>query len=265
MSQPSTPSERILVVPGDQLPVTAAKIDHETILRENEQYYSTVVGLFEQRQNRANVVRLFGPYTPKVGDVVVGIIIDEVLLGWKVDINAARPALLPFTNVPSRSKLSIGDVIVAEVADYGVSRGVVLNMREKRARTGRRKTRRRQTKKTRTKGRRLGRVTRGFLVAIQPSKLPRLIGRGGSMISAIKRGLNCDIIVGENGYLVLRTESLRKRQIFERIIRIIEAQAHTTGLTERVIKLLSESLSSFSLEHSSGESATGRGSGGASR
>jgi len=80
----------------------------------------------------------------------------------------------------------------------------------------------------------LGRVEGGIIVDLTPGKIPRLIGRKGSMIGMLNQQSGCDIVVGQNGKILIRGKNARKIDSVIKAIRMIEDEAHTTGLTDRV-------------------------------
>jgi exosome complex component RRP4 len=61
------------------------------------------------------------------------------------------------------------------------------------------------------------------------------------MINMIKDETKCDIIVGQNGVVWVKGEPKMER-VAEKVINMIEDQAHTSGLTDRVRNMLSELL-----------------------
>ncbi len=87
------------------------------------------------------------------------------------------------------------------------------------------------------KERGLHKLNGGQIIEIQPIKVPRVIGKKGTMISMIKKYTGCRIIVGQNGRIWIdgNTDGVEKAT---RAIRKIEAEAHTKGLTIRIEKLL---------------------------
>ena len=52
----------------------------------------------------------------------------------------------------------------------------------------------------------MGKFRGGIIVDITPTKVPRLIGKKGSMINMIKDKTNCKIIVGQNGLVWVKGE-----------------------------------------------------------
>ncbi len=83
----------------------------------------------------------------------------------------------------------------------------------------------------------------GQIVEITPSKVPRLIGKGGSMINLIKKLTGTRIIVGQNGWVWVsgRNEELERLAI-EAVLKV-DRESHTRGgLTDRVKELLMDRL-----------------------
>ena len=77
----------------------------------------------------------------------------------------------------------------------------------------------------------------GIIIKVTPQKIPRIIGKEGSMIKLIKQKTGCDIITGQNGVVWLRGDN--KTKAIEAIL-TIEKESHTSGLTQKIEKLLGE-------------------------
>ena len=63
--------------------------------------------------------------------------------------------------------------------------------------------------------------------------MPRLIGKKGSMINMIKDKTGCKIVVGQNGLVWVKGKQ-EMEQIVKDTIKLIEKEAHTSGLTDRI-------------------------------
>ena len=83
------------------------------------------------------------------------------------------------------------------------------------------------------KGRGMGKFKGGIIVDIAPTKVPRLIGKKGSMINMIKDKTKCKIVVGQNGLVWVKGNE-DMEQLTREIIHLIEAEAHTSGLTNKI-------------------------------
>jgi exosome complex component RRP4 len=77
----------------------------------------------------------------------------------------------------------------------------------------------------------------GLLVEISPTKVPRLIGKQGSMISMIKEMTGTRIYVGQNGRIWIDGPDEGSATAVL-AIRFIEDRAQAFGLTETVRDLL---------------------------
>ncbi len=195
------------------------------VMRVGDKIVSTRVGMAEVAHDTVRVVPLSGPYIPRVDDLVVGKIIDYSAFAWEADINSCFFGILPAQSVfgrdysPARDsltdKLAVGDMIAAKVIAFDRTRDPLLSI----------------------SGPGLGRIPRGQTVKISPTKVPRLIGKKGSMIRTIEQGSNCRMLIGQNGIVVIVGAS---EDILKAIsaVNLVEEQAHSPDLTERVSKLL---------------------------
>ncbi|MEM0504141.1 MAG: KH domain-containing protein, partial [Archaeoglobaceae archaeon] len=69
------------------------------------------------------------------------------------------------------------------------------------------------------------------------ARVPRVIGKKGSMIKLIKSELDVQIVVGQNGLIWLNGDR-KKVSLAEEVIYLIEEEAHTEGLTDRVAEFI---------------------------
>jgi exosome complex component RRP4 len=92
------------------------------------------------------------------------------------------------------------------------------------------------------KGRGLEVLEGGMILDVSPAKIPRIIGRRGSMINMINDHLRIDSVVGQNGRIWIKTSDVHKLRLAIKAFKMIEAQAHTSNLTDRINKMLSEAL-----------------------
>mgnify|MGYP000486368888 CR=1 FL=1 len=212
---------RQLVVPGELLAEGEYLAGDNTYMVEGC-IYSQRLGLAEVKGKKVSVVALKGPYIPKVGDLVVGQVTGVTLGGWMVDINSPYTAILTVADVTGKpfspetgslSKiLSVGDIVVAKVTAFDRTRDPAITVRE----------------------RGLGKVEGGVIVDLTPTKIPRLIGKRGSMISMVKQLTGCDIVVGQNGKVLIRGRNPKMVELVVEAVRMVEEQAHISGLTDRI-------------------------------
>ena len=218
---------RNIVTPGDLLAEGNFEAGRNTY-KIDSKIYACKLGLVEYKGRTVNVVALNTFYVPSVGDLVIGKIVEINLHGWTVDINSPYFATLRASDFfnkaykPQKDELSefldIGDLIQAKVVAYDRTRDPLLTIREPG----------------------LGKITRGQIVKVSPAKIPRIIGRKGSMISILKKETQCNITVGQNGLIHIFGCNPEDEQIAVLAIKKIELEAHTSGLTDRVTEMISK-------------------------
>ena len=79
----------------------------------------------------------------------------------------------------------------------------------------------------------------GIVVEISAAKVPRLIGKAGSMISLIKNKTGCFITVGQNGRIWIKGEN---DALAIEAVKKVEELAHTSGLTDKIDEFLTKRL-----------------------
>lgn len=217
--------KRQLVTPGDLL----AENDYyagENTFKENGKIYAACVGLVNCEGRNVYVVALKSFYVSMVGDTVIGKVIEVSLSGWIIDIKAPYLAMLKASDVLERSfrpqrddlpsMFDVGDLVIAKVVASDRTRGPLLTIREPG----------------------LGKITKGQITAITPTKIPRLIGKKGSMVTTIKKETGCQILIGQNGLILVSGKSPEDERLAIMAIRKIEQEAHTSGLTDRVAEMI---------------------------
>ncbi len=214
------------VLPGDFVADGGVK-PLSNVVRIGNNIHAARVGIAEVGGDGARVIPLSGVYIPRIGDLVIGKIIDQSAMGWEVDINACLPGYLPAQDIFGRDfspakddmgkKLAMGDLIACRIAASDRSRDPLLTVADKD----------------------LGKLHKGEVVRIAPTKVPRLIGKRGSMIQTIEQSTRCQIIIGQNGITVVSGPSPDAVLLAVKAIKMVEEEAHTANLTQRVKEMLS--------------------------
>ena len=205
-----------LVIPG-QILADDEYYSGRGTFKENGKVCSSLLGRVSLRNKKIRVIPLKSKYVPKKGDVVIGKIKDVRFSMWDVDINSPYSGILPAFEVFGREKkdlnrvFDVGDVLFLRVVDVDEIKKAKLGL----------------------KGRGMGKFKGGIIVNISPTKVPRLIGKKGSMINMIKDKTNCKIVVGQNGLVWVKGEE-DMEQLTREIIHLIEEEAHTSGLTNKI-------------------------------
>jgi len=217
--------KRQLVTPGDLLAEGKYRAGDNTY-KDDDKIYAARVGIVSLEDQTVHVVALKAFYIPYVGDTVIGRIVEVGISAWMVDINAPYLAVLrasdaldrPFN--PRKDELpaifDVNDLIIAKLVAYDRTQDPLLTVREPG----------------------LGKISRGQIVEVTPTKIPRVIGRKGSMISMIKQETGCQITIGQNGLVLISGKTPEDERLAVMAIRKIEQESHTSGLTDRVTEMI---------------------------
>ena len=166
---------------------------------------------------------------PRADNTVIGEIVDIGLNGWRVNIGWAYEANLSVRDATSdfverrtdlTQFLNYGDIIVAKVTYVMGSKLIDLSMR----------------------GPGLKKLFGGLIIQITPAKVPRVIGKEGSMISLLKEKTDCRITVGQNGRVWISGADPKKELIVVRAIRKIADESTSEGLTDHIKEFLEKEL-----------------------
>jgi exosome complex component RRP4 len=214
-----------LVAPGDLL-AEGDYVPGDSTYKQNGKIYACRLGLVDYDGRRVHVVALKAFYIPVPGDTVIGKVVETTPGGWVIDIKAPQPARLRASDVVERSFkpettdlpsiFDVGDLIIAKVVAYDRTRDPQLTVREPG----------------------LGKIVRGQLIEVTPTKIPRVIGRQGSMVGMIKRETGCQLTIGQNGLILISGRSPKDERLAVMALRKIEAESHTSGLTDRVTEMI---------------------------
>ena len=217
--------KRRYVVPGDKI-IEGSFRPLMNVIKVGNSIIATRIGIAESGREGVKVIPLSGVYIPRVNDIVIGKITDHSSLSWEVDVNSCFSAHLPAQDVfgrdfsPARDdmgrQLATGDLIAARIIAFDRTRDPMLTIQDKD----------------------LGKIPRGELLKISPTRVPRLIGKRGSMIQTIEQATQTRILIGQNGIVVVMGRNLYGTQLAIRAIRMVEEEAHTANLTQRVKVLL---------------------------
>ncbi|MHC1600078.1 MAG: exosome complex RNA-binding protein Rrp4 [Candidatus Methanospirareceae archaeon] len=213
-----------VVVPGDFVSEEVARAGDGTYVDDGK-VYAMKYGIVHDKEE-IKVVALTGKYVPTNGDIVIGKIIEISFPYWIVDIASpyeARLHMSEFSHGTERKMefgsmsnyLDLGDLIVAKVLNVDALMRVDLALRDDF---------------------RIG-DPGGRLVEISHTKVPRVIGRSGSMIKMLKEKCNCFIFIAKNGRIWIKGREENMNLALQAVL-MIDNEAHTSGLTDRVAYFL---------------------------
>ena len=218
-----TEIKRQTAIPGEKIVSGKDYLPGDGTRREGEDIVASKYGLADVSGRLVKVISLSGAYIPRPGNVVIGRISDVTFNGWLLDIRAPYSSFLSVSEVARFIKgdlteyYDIGDMIACKI-DAVKPRGIDLT----------------------AKLRGLGKLENGLIVFINANKVPRVIGREGSMINLIKENTNCDIVVGQNGIVWIQGENVEAELKAKEAILFVVNRSFIEGLTEKVEKYFSE-------------------------
>ena len=218
-------SKKRHVLPGDFITTAPLRLQNNVVL-EGKRIISTTIGLSDVSDDSVRVISLTGVYLPKIDDLVIGTIQYIHGNSWFADINSCYQGMLLGQDVfgrgsyPTKSemeeRLSKGDIIFAKIANSDRQREPLISIADQS----------------------LGKIDSGELVKISPAKIPRLIGKHGSMIQTIEGSTNATITVGQNGLIIVSCDETNGLLKALAAIRMVDEQAHLVNLTDKVKKML---------------------------
>jgi len=220
-------SEKEIVVPGEVLAEGMSYVPSYGTYRSQDKVYSHRLGLVNVDGKVIKIIPLSGKYLPKRNDVIIGKVVEIMLSGWRMETNCAYSAVLSMKEasadfIPRGADLTryfdIGDYVMTKIVNVTSQKLVDVSM----------------------KGPGLRKLVGGRIISVNTNKVPRIIGKQGTMISMVKSATGCRIIVGQNGLIWISGEDPNKELIAVRSIKKIEEESHTSGLTEQILNYLKD-------------------------
>jgi exosome complex component RRP4 len=216
--------DKEIVVPGEEIATGMSFLPGKGTYRIKEKIVAKKLGMIMTEGKVIKLVPLSGVYIPKCDDRVIGRVSDVLMSGWRMKLNCAYEAVLGLKDatsefIPRNADLTqffgIGDHVVCKISKVTSQKLIDVTMRA----PGLRK------------------LQGGRIVKVNAQKVPRIIGKEGSMVSMLKNATGCNINVGQNG-LVWVSGTPEQELKAEEAIKLIEKHAHTSGLTDKVAAFL---------------------------
>ena len=212
--------EKDVVVPGETLAVGMDVLPGAGTYRNGENIVAARLGLVQIEGRTIKLIPLSGRYIPKNYDTIICKVIDVSISGWRLDTNSPYSAMLSMKEatsqfIPRGADLTqfydIGDYVVCKIVNVTSQKLVDVTM----------------------KGAGLRKLQGGRVIPVASNKVPRIVGKQGSMIAMIKEATNCNIIVGQNGLVWIEGAPENELLAIESI-RKIEEESHLSGLTDKI-------------------------------
>jgi len=217
--------DKDIAVPGEVLAQGMDYLPGDGAYRLGDDVVASRLGLVSIDGRAIRLIPLSGKYMPKPGDVIIAKVIDVLMSGWRVEFNSAYSAMLSVKEASASyigrmadltKYYDVGDYIVCQIVKVTSQNLVDVSM----------------------KGHGLDKLEGGRIIAVPPNKVPRIIGKQGSMVSMVKQASGCRITVGQNGLIWLQGQALENELVAVDAIQKIVREAHKSGLTDEMAKYL---------------------------
>lgn len=212
--------EKEVVVPGEVLATGMGYLPSKGTYREGDNILASRLGMAHVDKKVIKIIPVSGRYQLRIGDVIIAKVIDVLMSGWRLETNTAYSAMVSMRDATSeyiakgadlRKYFDIDDYVVAKITNVTTQMLIDLTMR----------------------GPGLRKLRGGRIIEVNSNKVPRIIGKHGSMISMVKNATDCKIIVGQNGLIWVDGEPAQEKIAVD-TIKKIEAESHVSGLTDTI-------------------------------
>ncbi len=217
-------TQRALVIPGETIVAGSEFLPGDGAYRDGEDVVAARYGLSSVEDNHVRVIAVSGAYYPRRSNTIIATVVGVTFNGWLLDFGGADNAFLPVSEVYKyinknelREFLDFGDSAVVKVWEVK-GRGVDVSM----------------------KMRGFGRIDGGMIISVNPNKVPRIIGKEGSMVKLIRSATGCDLTVGQNGKVWIRGDDTEKEAQTRQIVEFIAENSTIAGLTKKVEDYIKE-------------------------
>lgn len=210
--------ERKIVIPGESIVSGDNYLPGDGVYRDGEDVVAKKYGIVNISDNYVKVVPLSGAYFPRRNNVIIGTISGITMNGWLIDFGGPQNAFLSLNEVPRyinknelKEFLDYGDSVIVKIWSTN-GKGIDTSMKQ----------------------RGLGKIEGGMLISVNPNKVPRIIGKEGSMVRLIRNATGCNLTVGQNGVVWIKSEKIENEILAKKIINYIVENSVLVGLTEKV-------------------------------
>lgn len=217
-------SERKIVVPGETIIQGSEFLPGDGSRREGEDVVASRYGLAEIKDKQIRVIPLSGTYEARRGNAIIGTVTNITFRGWIIDYGSSNDGFLAVSEVPRyigkgelQDHFNFGDVVFCKV--WGADGGNL---------------------DLSVKMRGFGKLQGGQLMDVNPNKVPRIIGKEGSMVNLIKNATGANITVGQNGVVWMKADKIEDELNAKKIIEFICENSFVAGLTEKVEAFIKE-------------------------
>ena len=216
-----------VVTPGEVVVDGNDFYTNSGVYEENGKIYSKYFGTVRYSDNAVQVKPMHGRYMPEEGDIIIGEVTRVSYSRWTVEFNSPYEGNLDISEATDEyvdldeddltDFYDVGDAVAIKVQSVTEGMDVDMTMEDKRCK----------------------KLNGGRVIEIPPSKVPRVIGKGGKMIKQVNNKTNCNIIVGQNGQVWIKGDNANTAaQAIHKIVK----ESQMDNLTDRISEYLDDKL-----------------------
>ncbi len=218
--------DKEVVVPGQVIAKGLEYLPSNGTYRLNEEILANRLGLLSIEGKVLRTIKMAGSYLPQKNDVIIGKVNDILMSGWRLDINCPYSAVLPLKDASFD--------FIAKGADltryFNLEDNVMVKITNVTSQN---------LIDVTAKGPGLKKLRGGRIMKVGCSKVPRIIGKKGSMVSMIKNATDCRIMIGQNG-IIWFEGTPEMEVIVSETIKKIESESHHQGMTDKIKEFLEQ-------------------------
>ncbi len=214
-----------LATPGAMLGAREGRRLGHGVVETDNGLIATKVGFIHSDEKSISVLPTHTRYTPRPGDLVIGVVEAVQSNLWFLDINAPFNALLPMSLGPgkaefggARNVLNVGQTVLCRIQEVDETHSSVVTM----------------------KGLGLRRVDSGLVESLPPHLMQTLFSDGVALKS-LKASTDCRVVLAENGRMWIDGSSDSIKEVVARIDRI-RSMARNISNRDEMIAILSEEV-----------------------
>jgi len=215
-------AEQRLVTPGEVIGTSLDKRAGIGTLSQGERMIATRLGWVRENNDTISVDPINSRYTPRSGDLVIGVIEAVRNNLWFADVLGPFNGLLPMSLAPwkvefgaARQFMDVGDVILARVQEVDESHSGVLTM----------------------KGVGLRKLKQGIMSSIPMNLVSKFKGENDSNLRTLSLASDCRIIIGENGRIWVDGDATGITMV-RKVIELVKSEGHKNTFQQSLSEMI---------------------------
>ncbi len=210
-----------LVTPGASLGASEGRRIGHGVVENEGQLIAVKLGALIENEEEVSVIPSHTRYTPRPGDLVIGVVEAVQSNLWFLDINAPFNALLPMSLGPgkaefggARNVLNVGNTVLCRIQEVDETHSSVVTM----------------------KGLGLRRIDSGIVEAIPPHLMQSLFS-DSNVLKSLKSSTDCRIILADNGRMWVDGDSKSMSNVISKLEQI-RAMSRDFSSLESMVEIL---------------------------